>query len=220
MSIDISFYTRQIGLIDPEKLTQKIAIIGAGGIGSWTTLALLKMGCQHISVFDFDKVEEHNIGSQLYGIGDIGKTKVQAVIDRLQSLTELLPTVIEKELTPENIAETLSDFDIVISAVDSIDVRRDLYSHLPSSVKWFIDGRMAGNAIEIYTINNPTDMEFYDTTLFKDTDSLPVACSASSVIYNTFVISGLIADIISQITNEKVPPKELVIDLTNFKIYG
>src|ERR1035437_9086780 len=81
--MDNNFHMRQLGLIDPEKLQMPIAIIGAGSIGSWTALALLKLGCSDVTVFDFDKVEEHNIGSQIYTMADIGKDKTQALKDRL-----------------------------------------------------------------------------------------------------------------------------------------
>lgn len=222
MTVDLSFYTRQIDLIDPEKLTQKIAIVGAGGIGSWTALALLKMGCQDVTIFDYDKVEEHNIGSQLYGVGDIGKTKVQAVYDRVQTLTEMSPKVVELEVNESNQWGKLNDFDIVISAVDSIDVRRNLFEYIGGGMggKWFIDGRMAGNAIELYTIErgNLIDVEFYLKTLFNDSDSRPIACSGRSVIYNTLIISGFIADIVAQLTNDRIPPKEVIIDLLNFSL--
>ncbi|KKK73235.1 hypothetical protein LCGC14_2895880, partial [marine sediment metagenome] len=79
-------YSRQMGIVDPGKLDIPIAVVGAGGIGSWTTLALTRMGCNDITVIDFDKVEAHNVGSQIFTEDDIGKTKVEALADKISSL--------------------------------------------------------------------------------------------------------------------------------------
>ena len=41
-------YSRQLDLVMPSDLNFPILIVGAGGIGSWATLALAKMGCSNI----------------------------------------------------------------------------------------------------------------------------------------------------------------------------
>ena len=57
-------YERQKDIITPEELKRTINIVGLGGIGSWTSLYLAKMGCQHLVLIDPDTVEEHNLASQ------------------------------------------------------------------------------------------------------------------------------------------------------------
>ncbi len=56
---------------------------GAGGIGSWLTLLLSRAGFKPI-VFDFDTLEEHNLGGQFFSKRQIGKTKVEALEENVQ----------------------------------------------------------------------------------------------------------------------------------------
>jgi len=51
----MNIYKRQTNLVKPEELDFPILLIGCGGIGSWTLLALRKMGCSNVAVVEFDK---------------------------------------------------------------------------------------------------------------------------------------------------------------------
>jgi hypothetical protein len=94
----------------------------------------------------------------------------------------------------------LREFDIVIAAVDNITVRKEIFEHLKTTETniLYIDPRMAGNAIEIYEIllpNVTNDVRQYEDTLFDETNALPIACSERSVVYNVFVVAGMIGDL-------------------------
>ena len=58
---------------------------GAGGIGSWLTFFLVRAGFSPI-VYDFDTIEEHNLGGQLFRASDIDSTKVGALHDIIHTL--------------------------------------------------------------------------------------------------------------------------------------
>lgn len=214
--INKEHFIRQRDLINAEKLDKKIIIIGAGGIGSWTALALLKMGCINVTVLDFDGIEEHNLGSQIYNTNDIGKEKVNALKDKLVPLVSQEPQILNKKWTP---SFNLTKYDIVISAVDSITVRGEMFNNLIKNKfkGYFIDGRMAANEINLYCINieDKNHIALYKDTLFKPEEALPIPCSARAVIYNCFVISGLIADCVAQIVNKNVQKQEIIVDLMN-----
>jgi molybdopterin/thiamine biosynthesis adenylyltransferase len=115
----------------------------------------------------------------------------------------------------------LEPYDIIISAVDNITARTELYNKLKDTKKIFIDGRMAGNAIEIYTVNcdNKEDQDKYAETLFTEEETIPVPCSERAVVYNVFVIAGLMGDLIGKIANEQELPKEIIVDLNNFFLF-
>jgi molybdopterin/thiamine biosynthesis adenylyltransferase len=217
-----NLYIRQTGLINPEKLAMPIAVIGAGGIGSWTTLALLKMGCQDVKTFDFDSIEEHNAGSQIYTDLDSGRPKVEILHNKLYHLVDNLDffSPIQGKVEKETLSWLL-DRQIVVFGVDNIEARKEIYEGIKGTAKFLIDGRMGGNTIQIYTVrlNNEEDCKFYEETVFPTEETLEVPCSERAVVYNCFVMAGLITDIVAQKANGDDTPRELIVDLLNFTIF-
>jgi len=45
------------------------------------------MGCENITLVDYDEVELHNTASQFYKTSDIGKLKVEALKDNILDFT-------------------------------------------------------------------------------------------------------------------------------------
>lgn len=218
-----NIFNRQLGLIHPDKLKMPILIVGAGSIGSWTTLALSKLGCSNVTVMDGDVIEEHNAGSQVYKASNAGQEKVLALTERLDFLTDLPIYAIPAHWdvkSPEHLAE-LDKYQIIIAAVDNITVREQLFQQVKNKPILYIDARMAGNALEIYTVRGGVeeDGKAYENTLFAEGEEVPVECSQRSVVYNVFIVAGLIADIVAKHANEQELPKELIADLYNFTLY-
>lgn len=218
--MDEQLYIRQTGIVDPKLLTHKIAIIGAGSIGSWTALCLGKLGCRDITVMDFDTVEIHNAGSQIYKSSDDGLNKTDALEQRLQFLLE---EPIKTEAIRWNTKRSLNEFDIIIAATDNITIRKEIFEHLKTLKRscLYIDARMASNSIEIYTIDPsiPANCEDYERTLFAEGDTLAIPCSERSVVYNVFIVAGMIGDLIGKFANGQELPRELIVDLYNFELY-
>jgi molybdopterin/thiamine biosynthesis adenylyltransferase len=217
-----NYHIRQTGLIDPAKLTGHIAIVGAGGIGSWTSLALLKMGCPNVSIIDFDEVEEPNLGSQLYTSSDIGKPKVEALRDRVSILTGTSPDISTETITnSDQILSLAENHNIIISAVDNMAARDLIFKSLLGENIYFIDGRMAGNVIQIFIIkmDDTEQLEKYQKTLFTDNEASIVPCSERAVVYNVFVMAGLITDIVAKIANNQPLPWILEVDLLNLTLF-
>jgi adenylyltransferase/sulfurtransferase len=93
MNIDTTRYDRQIALpqIDlhgQEQLNAAhIVIIGMGGLGCAAAQSLALMGVGHLSLIDHDTIERSNLARQaLYNEKDVGKPKVQAATEALQTL--------------------------------------------------------------------------------------------------------------------------------------
>ena len=215
-----------MGIVDPGKLDIPTAVVGAGGIGSWTTLALTRMGCSDITVIDFDKVEAHNVGSQIYTEDDIGKTKVEALRDKILSLAsgEIITTLnLKVEEGSQVLEDIFNENKIIIIAVDNIETRKVLLSGAVGKAVWLIDGRMVADSIEIYS----EDVQKYagqrtpiEASMFESGSATPVACTERAVVYNCFVMAGLITDMVAKIVNGQEPPQELIVDLRNFTMYG
>lgn len=105
----------------PEKNQETIHIIGCGSVGSTVAENLVRCGITKITLWDFDRVEPHNIVNQMFRQKDIGKMKVEALRD---ILVEINPDVADKiELKPDGWkGKMLSGY--VFLCVDSIELRR------------------------------------------------------------------------------------------------
>lgn len=105
----------------PDKNQETIHIIGCGSVGSTVAENLVRCGITKITLWDFDRVEPHNIVNQMFRQKDIGKMKVEALRD---ILVEINPDVADKiELKPDGWkGKMLSGY--VFLCVDSIELRR------------------------------------------------------------------------------------------------
>lgn len=107
----------------PEKVTERIHIIGCGAVGSTIAELLARMGLTKFTLYDFDTVESHNIANQLYRHIDIGKPKTEALAGMLRDIN---PDVDIKMVERYN-GQRLSGY--VFMAVDTIAVRRDIVTN-------------------------------------------------------------------------------------------
>ena len=106
-----------------ELLMSPVSIVGAGGIGSWLTLILSKMNVGSIDVYDFDQVENHNIGGQLYGPNSVGRLKV----NQLQKICERLSSKFVYSHNEEVDEGSNIQMPIVFMALDNMEARRNIF---------------------------------------------------------------------------------------------
>lgn len=107
----------------PEKDTSRIHIVGCGSVGSTLAENLARCGVTKMTLWDFDKVEAHNICNQMFRQQDIGKLKVDALKD---ILTDINPEIADEiELKPEGWQGKLMSGYIFI-AVDNIELRKSI----------------------------------------------------------------------------------------------
>lgn len=132
----------EVGIKNQEKLkSAKVAVIGAGGLGSFVLQHLAALGVGHLGIIDYALVDEKNIQRQtLYGGNDLGKLKT--IISK-QNLQNLFPfanfEMINLELTFNNAERILKPFDLVIDATSSFsfhEVLSDACENL--STPWIV----------------------------------------------------------------------------------
>ena len=83
----------------PEKDDARIHIIGCGSVGSTIAENLARCGVTKMTLWDFDRVEPHNICNQMFRQQDVGKLKVEALKD---ILTDINPDIVDElELKPD-----------------------------------------------------------------------------------------------------------------------
>jgi molybdopterin/thiamine biosynthesis adenylyltransferase len=102
----------------------RVTLCGAGAVGSNLADNLARQGLAHLRVIDHDRVEEHNVSTQLYGEGEIGTWKVEALRNRLFRATGIEVEPVRKELTDPNAKQLLRESDLVIDAFDNAKSRQ------------------------------------------------------------------------------------------------
>lgn len=205
-------FSRQLGFLDPEKNSiWPITIIGCGGIGRFTIESLAEMGIDKITVYDHDIVNEENRPNQAWRKKDVGEPKVFAIKDIVGQFAEDCEVIIHQEKFTDQELE-----GIVISAVDSMAARKAIWEKVQWNpfVPLFIDGRLGGEMLEVYTIKpmQIEDIEFYEGTLFSDEEATPGLCTEKSIIYVGRTIGSLISSQIKKFLKEEKIKREIVFD--------
>lgn len=208
---------RQLDLVSPSDLEDlKVTVIGVGGIGSPTVLALAKMGISQITVYDDDSVEFHNIPNQLYRLSDLGKTKVEALSDAVVDYAGV--NLVTKAERFEN--QQLSG--VVISGVDSMTTRKAIWEKVKynPSIQIYIDARMGAEVCRIHSVRptDPSDVKWYESTLYSDEDASDLPCTARAIIYTVFVIAGLIASQVKKYVTNQYLSREVIFDFVTMSL--
>ncbi len=64
-----------------------VAVVGIGGVGSWTAEALARSGVGRLTLIDLDHVAESNINRQVHALSaTLGQAKVQAMAERIAQI--------------------------------------------------------------------------------------------------------------------------------------
>jgi len=208
-----SRYWRQMDIVRPDELPA-VTVIGAGGIGSFTLLALAKMGVTELTVFDADRVEEHNLPNQLYSITDIGLPKVEAA----RSLGAMFSDANVYGIMGNVTKELDYKFEgVVVSGVDSMASRKEIWSKvkMKGAVQLYVDARMGAEVARIHSINpcDPDHIKWYESTLYDDKDAIEEPCTSRAIIYNGFMIAALIASQVKKFAKHESLVKEIIMDM-------
>lgn len=107
----------------PEMVGARIHIVGCGSVGSTIAENLVRCGITELTLWDFDKVEPHNLANQMFRQQDVGKTKVDALFDMLKDINPEVANTIE--LKPDGWKGKLMSGYIFL-CVDSIELRREI----------------------------------------------------------------------------------------------
>jgi molybdopterin/thiamine biosynthesis adenylyltransferase len=112
------------------KLAQaRITLCGAGALGSNLADSLARQGAANLRVIDRDKIEEHNVSTQLYGESDVGLWKVECLRNRLFQCTGIEIDGIRKEITAQNARQLMKDSDLILDTFDNSASRALVQEH-------------------------------------------------------------------------------------------
>ncbi|OBZ91476.1 tRNA threonylcarbamoyladenosine dehydratase [Choanephora cucurbitarum] len=109
-----------------------VVIVGAGGVGSWAALMLLRSGIKRIRIIDFDQVTLSSLNRHAVAtLDDVGTPKVRCIkrhFERIAPFVQVEDCV--DLLSADNVDELLSgDPDYVVDAIDNINTKIDLIKY-------------------------------------------------------------------------------------------
>ncbi len=110
----------------PRLRRARVAVIGTGGVGSWTAEALARSGVGHLALIDPDEVCVTNSNRQLPALaGQYGRPKIAVIAERLR----LIHPEIEVEEIPAFFTEASSasllgaGYDAVVDGIDDAKLK-------------------------------------------------------------------------------------------------
>jgi molybdopterin/thiamine biosynthesis adenylyltransferase len=104
--------------------SRQLVLCGAGALGSQLADNLARQGFQQLKVIDRDRVEEHNVSTQLYGESEVGAWKVEVLRQRLFRATGIEIDAVRKEFTERNAHGLLQNAELVVDTFDNSASRR------------------------------------------------------------------------------------------------
>ncbi|MDO9234657.1 MAG: tRNA threonylcarbamoyladenosine dehydratase [Aquabacterium sp.] len=114
---------RLYGVSAYERVRQlRIAVVGVGGVGSWTAEALARSGVASLTLIDMDHVAESNINRQVHAIEpSIGQAKVQALKERIALIHPGCQVHTVEEFVDEDNAQALLGAQPLDGLIDCCD---------------------------------------------------------------------------------------------------
>ncbi len=151
-----------MNVFDPNTHIQTITIVGLGGTGAQVARSVARMvydmrevrlHTPQIVFIDPDKVEQKNVGRQLYVEADIGQAKAHVLMRRFNMALGLDIIAIDQPVNAERHFERWSN--LIVGAVDNHLARRELAR--ANSAVW-VDAGNHFNAGQV-VIGNTSDHE-------------------------------------------------------------
>ena len=125
------FYSRQtilneLGEKGQQKLAKsKVAVVGAGGLGTVSSLYLTLAGVGYIRLIDQDTIETHNLHRQiLYTSDDLHYPKTEVAARKLEKQNPLITVeAIPENVHAGNVERLLKGVDCVVDGLDNMVTR-------------------------------------------------------------------------------------------------
>lgn len=182
---------RHINVFDPATVKGlNITVIGAGATGSRIAYELIKLGIPELTVWDYDKIESHNIGNQLFDETDIGKYKADVVAEiGARNDCKIIPNI--KAITADDVPS-----DIVFMCADDMTIRQELLKKWlrSATTKLIIETRMSFDEVRVYSLSKMADYKSWlKVSSYTNEQSEESVCGAKSSVGATASIASMFA---------------------------
>lgn len=162
---------------------QDVILAGLGGIGSWVSLFLSRLGPKTISLYDDDRFETHNLSGQAFRINSLGRSKVEEAA----SIAIDFSNYTTSYAFNSKYLERSSTSKIMICGFDNMGARKLFYNKWKEAIiqeesheYLFIDGRLTADMFQLFCIQGNdayTQDEYERNWLFEDEDADDTDCT-------------------------------------------
>ena len=134
-----------------QKLARtSVAVIGLGGVGSYSAEALARSGIGKFILIDFDVIEPTNINRQILALqSTLGKPKVELMQQRILDINPKAEVIIYQEVLDGNKQDNLLEgAEYCVDSIDSLNSKISLLEFLLKNERKFISIMGAGNRLD------------------------------------------------------------------------
>jgi len=152
---DRQMMIREIGQEGQERLKRsRVAIAGAGGLGSPIAIYLTAAGIGMIRLIDHDQVALSNLNRQiLHWEEDVGRKKVESARTKLRNLnSEVKIEAIDEMITEGNVSQLVDGCDVIVDAMDNLPTRYVLNRCAIEKKMPFFHGAVTGFEGRVMTV--------------------------------------------------------------------
>lgn len=141
-----------------------VAVVGIGGVGSWSAEALARSGVGELTLIDMDHVAESNINRQIHALSTtLGMAKVEAMRERIALINPNCKVhCIDAFVEPENWPRVLiGKVDAVIDACDQVRAKTAMAQWARETGTLFVSvgaagGKRLAHAVDIADLSEVT----------------------------------------------------------------
>jgi tRNA A37 threonylcarbamoyladenosine dehydratase len=118
---------RLYGMSGAERIqASHVAVLGIGGVGSWTAEALARSGVGELTLIDMDHIAESNINRQIHALtSTLGMAKIEAMRERIALINPYCKVhCVDAFVEPGNWPQILpADVNAVVDACDQVQTK-------------------------------------------------------------------------------------------------
>jgi tRNA A37 threonylcarbamoyladenosine dehydratase len=134
----------------------RIAVVGVGGVGSWTAEALARSGVAQLTLIDLDNIAESNINRQVHALETtLGQAKVDALAARIALIHPGCVVHAVEEFVDEANVSTLLDassIDGVVECCDQVKAKAAIAAWCLSHGKQLVSVGAAGGKMRPHLV--------------------------------------------------------------------
>lgn len=238
---DLYFLNKQIGN-DTSIIDKKIAVIGAGSLGSYVCTELVKSGIKNITIYDGDRFEYENIMRHTLPYIFTSGSKTTSLKRMLELIhPEVKIKDVNEYITAEDLMKVMNDFDLIIFTVGSSDIqllcnkmfKNKMYKN-PVIYAWLEAGGKNSHILKIdYSKNGCFECLYTDdngklinnkanflTDKIVESNTIRNGCGGTRVAYGTEVLLRTTSVVLDTVKNtfNSIDEDNYVIDIKPTKI--